>query len=125
MLLQRDKVSFLPIFFRESLSYRRRLLRFSVKVENRGLDHFRPFADKSTWEWHSCHKHYHSMETFSSYDFIREYKINVKYFKNCHKAVNAKQKLSEMQMNQRQKTSQPVGQTGRRMNTQISKQIKC
>jgi len=57
---------------RESLSYRRRLLRFSVKVENRGLDHFRPFADKSTWEWHSCHKHYHSMETFSSYDFIRQ-----------------------------------------------------
>ena len=64
---------------------RRRLLRFSVKVENRGLDHFRPHADKSTWEWHECHEHYHSMETFSSYDLIREYEIDVflKGFQDC------------------------------------------
>ena len=58
---------------RYSDAHLRRLMRFSVKVENRGLDHFRPKADKSTWQWHSCHKHYHSMETFSSYDLIRKY----------------------------------------------------
>jgi len=55
----------------------RRLLRFSMKVENRGLDHFRPKADKSTWQWHKCHQHYHSMETFSSYDLIRKYNSKV------------------------------------------------
>ena len=72
---------FLCVFFRHSWSYRnRRLLRFSVQVENRGLDHFRPSADKSAWEWHTCHKHYHSMETFSTYDIIREYGIDVEFF---------------------------------------------
>ena len=44
-------------------------------MENRGLDHFRPSVDKSTWQWHQCHKHYHSMETFSSYDLISEYPL--------------------------------------------------
>ncbi|KAJ7391725.1 hypothetical protein OS493_017423 [Desmophyllum pertusum] len=57
---------------RLSQDYQRRLLRFSVQVENRGLDHFRPTADKSTWQWHKCHQHYHSMETFSTYDLIRQ-----------------------------------------------------
>lgn len=52
--------------------YQRRLLRFSVQVENRGLDHFKPSTDKSLWEWHSCHKHFHSMETFSTYDLLRQ-----------------------------------------------------
>lgn len=68
----------LPFFFRDSVWNRRRLLRFSVQVENRGLDHFRPSVDKSKWQWHKCHKHYHSMETFSSYDLLSKYSLKTK-----------------------------------------------
>ncbi|CAH3014529.1 unnamed protein product [Porites evermanni] len=54
----------------DSIYYMRRLLRFSVQIENRGLADFRPVVPRSEWIWHKCHKHYHSMETFSSYDVI-------------------------------------------------------
>ncbi|XP_044167376.1 lysyl oxidase homolog 3A-like [Acropora millepora] len=52
--------------------YMRRLLRFSVKTDNVGLADFRPNVPRSKWKWHKCHKHYHSMETFSSYDLIKK-----------------------------------------------------
>ena len=54
----------------------RRLLRFSVQIENQGLADFRPVVPRSEWIWHKCHKHYHSMETFSSYDVISKFHFN-------------------------------------------------
>ena len=54
----------------------RRLLRFSVKIENRGLADFRPNVPRDQWIWHQCHKHHHSMETFSSYDIISKVNFN-------------------------------------------------
>lgn len=48
----------------------RRLLRFSTIAKNIGTADFRPFVDRSKWEWHACHQHYHSMEAFSHYDII-------------------------------------------------------
>lgn len=58
------------IIFSDMTYYMRRLLRFSVKTDNVGLADFRPNVPRSKWKWHKCHKHYHSMETFSSYDLI-------------------------------------------------------
>ncbi|XP_074597617.1 lysyl oxidase homolog 3-like [Brevipalpus obovatus] len=48
----------------------RRLLRFTAKVGNFGTADFLPFLEKSNWEWHSCHRHYHSMEIFAHFDII-------------------------------------------------------
>ena len=58
------------IIYSEVRYYLRRLLRFSVKIDNVGLADFRPNVPKSKWKWHKCHKHHHSMEMFSSYDLI-------------------------------------------------------
>lgn len=60
----------LPFIDSDPGNYPRRLLRFSVKIDNLGLADFRPNVPRSKWIWHKCHKHYHSMETFSSYDLI-------------------------------------------------------
>eukprot|EP00794_Sanderia_malayensis_P020028 gene20028-21991_t len=48
----------------------RRLLVFTSRILNRGTATFRPNRAKEQWEWHSCHKHYHSMEYFAQYDVI-------------------------------------------------------
>uniref|UniRef100_A0A1A9X3F4 protein-lysine 6-oxidase n=1 Tax=Glossina brevipalpis TaxID=37001 RepID=A0A1A9X3F4_9MUSC len=46
----------------------RRLLKFTASALNAGNTDFRPFKDKSMWEWHMCHMHYHSMEVFATFD---------------------------------------------------------
>ncbi|XP_067104826.1 lysyl oxidase homolog 1 isoform X1 [Osmerus mordax] len=46
------------------------LLRFPQRVKNQGTADFMPNRPKHTWEWHSCHQHYHSMDEFSHYDLL-------------------------------------------------------
>uniref|UniRef100_G3PW57 protein-lysine 6-oxidase n=1 Tax=Gasterosteus aculeatus TaxID=69293 RepID=G3PW57_GASAC len=46
------------------------LLRFPQRVKNRGTADFMPNRPRQTWEWHSCHQHYHSMDEFSHYDLL-------------------------------------------------------
>uniref|UniRef100_A0A8C5LMB5 Lysyl oxidase homolog n=1 Tax=Leptobrachium leishanense TaxID=445787 RepID=A0A8C5LMB5_9ANUR len=46
------------------------LLRFPQRVKNRGTADFLPVKPQNAWEWHSCHQHYHSMDSFSHYDLL-------------------------------------------------------
>ncbi|KAM8940097.1 protein-lysine 6-oxidase-like [Pelodytes ibericus] len=46
------------------------LLRFPQRVKNRGTADFLPVKPQQAWEWHSCHQHYHSMDSFSHYDLL-------------------------------------------------------
>ncbi|KAM9848904.1 lysyl oxidase-like 5a [Aulostomus maculatus] len=46
------------------------LLRFPQRVKNQGTADFLPTKPRHEWEWHSCHRHYHSMEAFSNYDLL-------------------------------------------------------
>ncbi|XP_053573302.1 lysyl oxidase homolog 1 [Bombina bombina] len=46
------------------------LLRFPQRVKNQGTADFLPTRPRQTWEWHSCHQHYHSMDEFSHYDLL-------------------------------------------------------
>ncbi|CAK1540979.1 unnamed protein product [Leptosia nina] len=48
----------------------RRLLRFTASSLNIGNDDFRPYLPKHLWQWHLCHKHYHSMEVFATFDVL-------------------------------------------------------
>jgi len=48
----------------------RRLLRFTTAIQNIGSADFRPSIPKTAWEWHDCHQHYHSMETFSHFEIF-------------------------------------------------------
>ncbi|KAL9983471.1 hypothetical protein ACROYT_G005651 [Oculina patagonica] len=65
-------VLFRPENSRYNRFNRRSLLRFTAKIENRGWDHFRSNTPMSGWEYHQCHAHYHSMETFASYELLRQ-----------------------------------------------------
>ena len=51
----------------------RRLLRFSTQSENIGSDIFRPPISSDHWQYHTCHKHYHSIEHFVDYSLVSEY----------------------------------------------------
>ncbi|XP_048876940.1 protein-lysine 6-oxidase [Brienomyrus brachyistius] len=48
----------------------RMLLRFPQRVKNQGTSDFLPNRPRYSWEWHSCHQHYHSMDEFSHYDLL-------------------------------------------------------
>ncbi|KAJ8336375.1 hypothetical protein SKAU_G00375950 [Synaphobranchus kaupii] len=48
------------------------LLRFPQRVKNQGTADFLPPKPRHQWEWHSCHRHYHSMDAFSHYDLLEE-----------------------------------------------------
>ncbi|KAL6096977.1 lox [Pungitius sinensis] len=48
----------------------RMLLRFPQRVKNQGTADFRPSRPRYTWEWHSCHQHFHSMDEFSHYELL-------------------------------------------------------
>ena len=48
----------------------RRLLRFTTAISNIGNADFRPAIAKEAWQWHACHQHYHSMETFSHFEIF-------------------------------------------------------
>uniref|UniRef100_UPI00358F262D protein-lysine 6-oxidase-like isoform X3 n=1 Tax=Myxine glutinosa TaxID=7769 RepID=UPI00358F262D len=49
---------------------KRMLLRFPQRIKNQGTADFLPSRPRNSWEWHSCHQHYHSMDQFSHYDLI-------------------------------------------------------
>jgi hypothetical protein len=68
--------------------YTRRLLRFTTRVENRGLAPFRPDVPKSAWQWHECHSHFHSMEVFSTYDLIGKKIVSCDVF-GAHLSVSS------------------------------------
>merc|ERR1719220_148317 len=48
----------------------RTLLRFSTRTWNRGTTAFQPALHPDEWEWHECHRHYHSMNHFIDYDIM-------------------------------------------------------
>ncbi|XP_053726604.1 protein-lysine 6-oxidase-like [Synchiropus splendidus] len=46
------------------------LLRFPQRVKNQGTADFLPSKPRYSWEWHSCHNHFHSMDEFSTYELL-------------------------------------------------------
>ena len=59
----------LPKQVRRSFGYRR-LLRFDSFVINMGSGDFVPYEDRSQWDYHECHQHYHSHEQFAFYELL-------------------------------------------------------
>ncbi|RWS31750.1 Lysyl oxidase-like protein [Leptotrombidium deliense] len=49
---------------------RRRLMRFTTRIGNIGTADFKPFRPKHAWLWHSCHRHFHSMEVFAHFELF-------------------------------------------------------
>ena len=45
-------------------------MRFDSLIWNYGLADFKPVAQRRDWQYHECHRHYHSMEEFANYDLF-------------------------------------------------------
>ena len=69
----------------EFLFERRRLLRFTASIANIGKADFRSNVGKSSWIWHSCHRHFHSMEVFAHFDLL-DFETGSKKLAEGHKA---------------------------------------
>ncbi|XP_017038329.1 lysyl oxidase homolog 2A [Drosophila kikkawai] len=61
----------------------RLLLRFSVKASNVGTADVSPYANYKDWVWHQCHRHYHSMNVFATFDV---YDLKYRKVAQGHKA---------------------------------------
>lgn len=48
----------------------RKLLRFSSIIKNSGDAAFTPHLSNESWQWHSCHEHFHSMSMFAVYQIF-------------------------------------------------------
>lgn len=48
----------------------RKLLRFTTKTFNNGRNTFLPPTRSTSWIWHNCHKHFHSIEAYVSYRLL-------------------------------------------------------
>ena len=55
---------------RENGPFIRYLLRFDSLVMNRGRKDFVPYLSRSEWDWHECHKHFHSHLGFATYELL-------------------------------------------------------
>ena len=53
-----------------SIGSHRKLLRFDSFIINMGSHDFIPYEDRSEWEYHDCHQHYHSHKQFTSYELL-------------------------------------------------------
>ncbi|KAM8704686.1 hypothetical protein ACLKA7_009188 [Drosophila subpalustris] len=50
----------------------RKLLRFSLRASNVGNADVSPYANYKDWIWHQCHRHYHSMNVFATFDVYNQ-----------------------------------------------------
>jgi len=70
----------------DSRSNLRKLLRFTQKISNIGNADFISPHHPDDWQWHSCHKHFHSMNVFSKYELISGAAAELHTVASSHKA---------------------------------------
>lgn len=92
-------------FYDKDRMLKRKLLKFTSSFMNKGAVSFRSHLAKDAWKWHKCHNHYHSMETFATYDLIGEFSFSSNYQwtvlcirKHTHFSIYHRNKL-QLQLN--------------------------